>query len=345
MEYIEILREYEKLREKKKNELEDRIDALYHSNEDVSKIEKEISKLDQERIFYIFSNATIVEKDNKNREIDYKIKKLEEKKKKLIDSLIKKGDIPENYFKIEYKCNKCKDTGFIKENGKNKKCKCLIQKILNENYNKANIKKLKEENFKKFSLEYYSNEIKDGINGVSPRENIKNILKDVKLFIRDFSEENRKIKNFFFTGKTGLGKTFLSNAIAVEILKKGYTVFYQTSDILFNTLIQKKFNDFYEYNNTIKELIDVDLLIIDDFGTELRTDAKNAEVFSILNQRLLLDKSTIISTNVGIEDIKKYYEERIFSRIIGNFSIKRFFGEDIRKIKMIERKNKEREIK
>jgi DNA replication protein DnaC len=127
----------------------------------------------------------------------------------------------------------------------------------------------------------------------------------------------------------------MSNCIAAELLKKGKTVIYQTAPVLLESVINYKLNksknlqeDFYQ------SILDADLLIIDDLGTESLNSMKLSELFTILNTRILNFNNkitkTIISSNLGINDIFNSYEERIGSRIVGYYDIYYFFGEDLR---------------
>ena len=148
--------------------------------------------------------------------------------------------------------------------------------------------------------------------------------------------DNAETKNLFFTGNTGLGKTYMTNCIANEVLKNGKTVLYQTAPVLLETIIDNKFNK-YKTSNTYdfyNHVLDVDLLIIDDLGTEVPNSMKISELFTILNARALnLNNKltrTIISSNLSIEQIFNIYEERIGSRIAGFYDIYYFFGEDLR---------------
>lgn len=136
-------------------------------------------------------------------------------------------------------------------------------------------------------------------------------------------------------GQRVYGKSFMSNCIASELLKKGKTVIYQTAPVLLESVIDFKMNrqknlgnDFYQ------SILDCDLLIIDDLGTESLNSMKLSELFTILNTRILnLNNKitkTIISTNLSINNIFKNYEERIGSRIAGYYDIYYFFGEDLR---------------
>ena len=134
-----------------------------------------------------------------------------------------------------------------------------------------------------------------------------------------------------FCGQTGLGKTFLSNCIAKELLEKNKTVLYQTAPIMLDMIIKSMF----ENNSTLMDnLLNVDLLIIDDLGTETLSEVKFTKLFNIINTRILNQSQkitkTIISTNLSLQDMYDIYEERIISRIIGNYNACYFFGDDIR---------------
>ena len=140
-------------------------------------------------------------------------------------------------------------------------------------------------------------------------------------------------KNLLFTGNTGLGKSFLSSCIANEILKQGKTVLYQTSPIMFDSIIDYRFGKDNISKDIYDNLLSVDLLIIDDLGTESMNKMKFSELFNIINSRLLNNNKitkTIISTNLSLNNLFSTYDERIVSRFIGNYDICLFFGDDIR---------------
>ena len=135
-----------------------------------------------------------------------------------------------------------------------------------------------------------------------------------------------------FTGNTGLGKTYLTNCIANELLKQGKTVLYQTAPVMLDSILDYRFGKNNEFN--YNDLLNADLLIIDDLGTECSNNMKFSELFNILNTRLLNQNNhvtkTIISTNLSLNHLFKTYDERIFSRLVGYYNICRFFGEDLR---------------
>ena len=127
----------------------------------------------------------------------------------------------------------------------------------------------------------------------------------------------------------------MSNSIANELLKKGKTVLYQTAPVLLESVIDYKMSKQKNPSENIyKSVLESDLLIIDDLGTESLNSMKLSELFTILNTRILNLNNritkTIISTNLNINDIFKNYEERIGSRIAGYYDIYYFFGDDLR---------------
>ena len=211
-------------------------------------------------------------------------------------------------------------------------CTCMKQELINEAYNSSNMFNLKNETFEKLDLNLFSETKNPELykSELSPKENMNKIILMAKDFINNFEEDTQK--NLLFTGTTGVGKTFLSSSIANEILKKGYTVLYQTAPILLDSIFEYKYNSKASNSKILYEnFFNVNLLIIDDLGTENLTPAKFAELFTILNSRLITPKTkTIISTNLSLEDLNKNYDSRILSRLIGNFNICRFFGDDIR---------------
>ena len=143
------------------------------------------------------------------------------------------------------------------------------------------------------------------------------------------------IKIYYLQGQPVYGKTFMSNCIAAELLKLGKNVLYQTAPILLESVIDYKMNKQKNLNSDFyKTVLETDLLIIDDLGTESLNTMKLSELFTIINTRILnlnhKITKTIISTNLDINDIFKVYGERIGSRIVGNYDIYYFFGEDLR---------------
>lgn len=322
-----LLSEYEEKRRKANMEVEANISKLYTQFPILENIDDEINK------YSINKTKSILNGKGDIKNFDIEIENLKLKKEKFI----KENKIDVNLFKPNYECKICNDTGYVQdENNKTIMCSCLKQKLLNLAYNKSNLSNIKNENFDNFNISLFSDEAntKKYKTKSSPRQNILNIKKECLKFIDNF--DNLEEKNLFFCGNTGLGKTYMSNAIANEILKRGKTVLYQTAPVLLETVIDSKFNRYKNQNvdSFYKNVLTVDLLIIDDLGTENINSMTVSELFTILNTRLLnlnnKPTKTIISTNLSIEQIFKIYEERIGSRIAGYYNIFQFVGEDLR---------------
>jgi len=320
-----LLQEYEQKRIRANLLLEDRKKELYLKYPKFADIDKEINLLSIKKINLILSaNSTEI------TDIDAKINNLKEQKNKLFNEY----NISDDFLKPIYECDICADTGYINNNNKTIMCNCLKQKLFNLQYNKCNIGNLESENFSTFSLDYYSDEVNPEKYGIpiSPRENVKRI-KDLSInFINNF--DNPKQKNLLFTGDTGLGKTFLCNCIAYELLKQGKTVLYQTAPVMIDSIINYRFSKTPSNSNIIDHILNVDLLIIDDLGTETLNTMKLTELFTIINSRILNQNNkitkTIISTNLSLRDLFSIYNERIGSRFVGHYDIFKFVGDDIR---------------
>ena len=298
--------------------------AIYDNNPKLSELDLEIKK-----------NGIQAAKLSLSTNSEEKIVAKQTLEKKLLDLKTEKERILKSLnFKLEpkYSCDKCKDTGYIYSFNGSEMCSCMKQNLINEAYNNSNMHNLKNETFEKFDLNLFSNEPNSCLykSNLSPKENMNKIISISKDFIDNF--EIAEQKNLLFTGTTGVGKTFLSSCIANEILKKGYTVLYQTAPILLDSIFDYKYNSKSSDSKALYDnFFNVNLLIIDDLGTENLTAAKFAELFTILNSRLITPNTkTIISTNLTLEDLSKSYDSRILSRLIGNYTICRFFGNDIR---------------
>ena len=242
-------------------------------------------------------------------------------KKKLLTS----AGYPENYLEPVYECPDCKDTGYIG----NVKCRCFKRAITKLLYEQSNLKGILEsENFDTFCLDYYSDRQVDPKTGKTSRAIMEHAYQTCKNFVQNFGHTS---DNIFLYGDVGVGKTFLSHCIAKELMDSAYSVIYFTAAGLFDILAENTFGKRQDKDSDVFEHIyDCDLLIIDDLGTELPNSFTVSQLFICLNERILRQKSTIISTNLALEDIKSIYSERTFSRISSNYTILRITGDDIR---------------
>lgn len=231
---------------------------------------------------------------------------------------------PEDYFDPVFTCPDCKDTGYIGSD----KCHCFRQAEIDTVYAQSNIRGILErENFSTFSYDFYSDGEINPATGLSSLGTIRRAVEICMNFIRDF---DNKPKNLFFYGDTGVGKTFLSNCVARELLDDGRSVIYFTAFQLFDILSKGVFDRDADAIAAHRNIFDCDLLIIDDLGTELANAFTVSQLFLCVNERILRQRSTIISTNLNMNQLADVYSERTLSRISSNYSILKLFGDDIR---------------
>ena len=178
-------------------------------------------------------------------------------------------------------------------------------KILERTYQLSDINDLERENFDTFDPEVFPDVPVEG-SRLTQREymvQLKNRLMD---YVGKFP--NNKRKTILFSGKTGLGKTFLLNCMAKTILDMGYTVMRISAYKLFNQLFLSALQDNEENLFLFNCLFDVDTLIIDDLGTETqRNNFTNEDLFNILNERFTQGKHTFYQANLGLTEIKERY--------------------------------------
>lgn len=317
-----LLKEYEmkklhaeQLADEKKSELNEKYPKLDKINSEIVQCGLNLSR-----------EALLNSNSNKIETLRETLAKLKQEKLEFLKTI----QLSEEDLLPKYDCPLCKDTGYITSNGSTTMCSCLKQKLINISYNKSNINKLDVENFGNFNINMYSDEVNEEKyhSSVSPRKNILIIKKIVDKFISNFDDP--KEKNLLFTGSPGLGKTYLSNCIAKQLMDSGKIVLYQTAPIMLDNILDCKFGKDDVPHDFLNNIYNSDLLIIDDLGTETINNIKFTELFNIINTRILNNKKTIISTNLSIQNLFSIYDERIVSRIVGNYNICKFFGDDIR---------------
>ena len=310
----ELMDMYEKIRTDENRKLMKRREEIKNKYPEILELDTTIQKLCLNLSMAALRGIT---DQNELNNIKEEITDLRAKK---YEMLVSHGYNPD-YLNLHYNCPKCKDTGFIGID----KCSCFKSKLIKLYYKDSDLEEaVKTNNFKNFNINLYSNH-KLNDERYTPRKNIEDILEYITgEYLPNFKNSNT---NLLFYGNSGTGKTFLSWCIAKELLDKGFLVVYKTSDVLLRELKDIKFNNDTDLENL---LINCDLLIIDDLGSEQITDFSSTELFTLINKKILKNKKMLISTNLSLPLISKRYSERISSRIIGEFKLFKFFTEDIR---------------
>ena len=293
---------------------------LYKQFPRLSLIEKELCS-----IGIATAKAVISGKDAGKELSSLKEKSLELQKE--YDVILTSNGYKENYLEPQFVCKKCSDTGFIELENKTVTCECfknLLSACACEELNR--ISPLSLSTFDSFNLGYYSDKPDD--KGNVPYIRMSKIYDYCLSYAKNFSENS---KGILMKGNTGLGKTHLSLAIANELIQKGFSVVYVSAPDILTKLEKEHFS--YGYSNeqdVLQSLIECDLLILDDLGTEFSTPYTSAAVYNLFNTRVNMNKPMIINTNLNPKELEQTYSQRFNSRVMSSCAVLDFIGSDIR---------------
>ena len=310
-QYDIILRDYENRQLKNRHEAEQRAAYVYDHVPGYRELDESVAAVSvSQGKKYLAGDEQAME------ELKLLISELSFKKARLL----KEAGLPEDYLKPVHTCPDCRDTGYID----GQKCHCFKQAMISLLYEQSNIREmLQHDNFQSLSYEYYEGE---------DLSRFKKAVITCQNFIKNF---NSDYHNLFFYGTVGTGKTFLSNCVAKELIESGHSVIYFSAAGLFDLLSRYSFD--YKGKEDEREryadLYQCDLLIIDDLGTELTNQFVASRLFSLLNERHMGKKATVISTNLSLEELRNRYSDRIFSRITSHYELCKLTGPDIRMYK------------
>lgn len=315
----ELYRKAEKILEKRREDsalrAEVQREKITAEIPEIEEIQTQLMKIGLELSKIFFYNGDAKEKV---AELQQKSETLTEKRA----LVLKKNGYGENAMSQQHICPACEDKGFIKGR------MCACHKQLLKDLMRDEIKKLAPIDkctFDKFSLEYYSEEPLE--NSIVPRHKAQITLDNARKYAQSFS---LKSKNLLFIGGTGLGKTHLSLAIANVVINKGYYVCYGTSQNICDDLQSEQFGRGEDAYYSKRQVLDCDLLVLDDLGTEIENQYSVSTLYNIINSRILSEKPTIISTNYNFDVLEKKYGKRITSRISGEYLPFYLLGNDIR---------------
>lgn len=319
-QYDVIMREYGRQQIENHHKLEERRQEIYARLPVVRQLEAEIA----ERSVACAKKLLEGDKSVLDR-LKEDLKDLREQK----SLIIRAAGYPDDYLELHYRCPDCRDTGLID----GRKCHCFLQaqmKLLHAQSNLEDV--LERENFNALSYEYYDDtEILPQL-GITNAAYMRRVVAGCREFVRDF---DKKHDNLLFTGSTGVGKTFLTNCIARELMDDFHSVIYLTASDLFDVFSRNKFD--YDNAEDMKDMyrfiLDCDLLIIDDLGTELNNSFTSSQLFYCINERMNMSRSTIISTNLTLARLRDSYTDRVTSRIMSGYRIIPLYGGDIRLLK------------
>lgn len=316
------LQRYDEQRRQRQEQFQKRRDAIFAAQPRLKDIEKEL----QSTMSRLISEALQKGQDPKPAVERLRKENLGLQKERA--EILEKLGLPADCLEDHPVCPLCGDTGYY--NGS--MCRCLRQFCAQEQKKElSKMLDLGSQSFETFSLDWYSEE-PHPVLGISAKENMDWIRRTCRRYADSFRPD---CGNLLMSGDPGLGKTFLSAAIARVVSGNGWSVVYDTASHVFERFETRKFGRETgdEIDADIDRVLICDLLILDDLGTEMSTPFVQSALYSIINGRLLDRRATIVSTNLKTPEIARRYSPQIASRLEGEYQILPFFGDDIRKLK------------
>lgn len=307
---LSVFEMYKFKADKARAEADRRCELVWAKDSRIEEIDRELSKIGMD----IFAASLL---DDEKREAEYK--RLETKlallRSERKDRLLALG-LDEHYTDVKYECEKCSDTGYVGI----KMCDCLKKTVRQKSYKNSGIGKyLENQTFDNFDLNFYEFGKK--------RNDIADNVKRLKEYAEGFSENTTQ--SLLLMGGTGLGKTHLSSAIAKLVIEKGFSVYYDSAQNIISTFERDRF--LRDGEKAVSDrYFDCDLLIIDDLGAEVHSKTSVAYFYTLINTRLISGKPVIVSTNLDAKGIAANYENRIASRLLGEYKVFWFEGKDLR---------------
>ncbi len=319
-QYDAIMREYGRQQIENRHRLEERREQVYQRVPEIRELEAEIAGRS------VACARKLLEGDQGALEqLREDLKDLKEQKA----LLIRAAGFPDNVLEMQYRCKDCQDTGLI--NGR--KCHCFLQSQMKLLYAQSNLEAvLDRESFAALSFEYYDDRTVIPQIGMTNAAYMRQVVSWCHAFVDNFGTAH---ENLLFTGSTGVGKTFLTNCIAGALMERYYSVIYLSASDLFEVFSRNKFD--YQPEDEMKDMyryiLDCDLLIIDDLGTELNNSFTSSQLFYCINERMNMKRSTIISTNLSVAMLRDSYTDRVTSRLMSSYTVIPLYGGDIRLLK------------
>ena len=319
-EYEKILRIYDERRARAREELAERTERALEMIPALRGIQEALADIPAARARALLAGDTAAAERYAKQLADVRETR---------GALLEGAGLPADWLEMRYTCPICHDTGFVD----GRECSCLSQLIVEQIFESSAIRdRLAQENFRTFTFDYFDRDVKDPATGLTSLDNMQRNFDIAKRMAYNFEPG---LYNLLFIGAAGTGKTFLSNCIAEEVMRQGRSVVYLSAGGLFERLADHAFRD--RDDDSYRYILECDLLIIDDLGTEVNNSFVSSQLFYCLNERILRRRSTIISTNLDLNRIRDIYSERVSSRLLENYTICTFFNRDIRLIRRREK--------
>jgi len=307
--YKEIEDAFRKKREAAEALRQIRLNEVHGASEEIRLLDLRLSQTGSRILSALQSGADAKEKVDEIRAENDAIRKKREK-------LMTQIGFPADYTGVKYDCERCADSGYVGID----MCDCMKNAIAEARLSDSELGRLAAtQSFDDFDLSYYA--------PGEEREAMKRNVQLIRAFAEGFTSKSEQ--SWLLMGGTGHGKTHISTALGVTVIKRGYSVEYKTVQSVMDDYQQVQFRGGDTSN--IDKYYDCDLLIVDDLGAEMSTQFTVSCIYNLVNTRMNRRKPTVFSTNLTPSEIRERYNDRITSRLFGEFIPLQFKGTDIRR--------------
>jgi len=138
-------------------------------------------------------------------------------------------------------------------------------------------------------------------------------------YAKDFDGALRDGRSLIFCGLPGTGKTHLSVGIAKVAMTRGKTAIFSSAMNAIRTVREtyRRDSEITE-RQAIARFAEPDLMILDEVGSQLGTEAEKVTLFDIINARYERMRPMIVISNLGKDGVADYLGERAFDRLREN---------------------------
>lgn len=135
-------------------------------------------------------------------------------------------------------------------------------------------------------------------------------------YAESFGSEASMGRSAIFCGKPGTGKNHLATAIGMNLMMRGKCVGFTTVQRMVRRVKDSWRSDSKESESDIISILTwPDLLILDEIGVQFGTDFEKNLMFDILNTRYEKRKSTLLLSNLSVNEVKVFLGERVYDRL------------------------------
>ena len=315
-----LLEEYARQRQANESELEARVAEICAEHPEIARLREESAGLALEAMRSILSQQTQEERQAVADRMKTRGRAIHGE----ILQRLKAAGLPEDALSMRYRCDRCRDTGYVGE-APARFCDCFEARLRLRQHEDGTMAGVDRQNFAAFD----ENRIPEAD---GQRAQLVLARKLCEQYADSFPDT--RYRNILLTGAGGLGKTFLLNCVFERVVARGLSAVRVTAFRMFEAMRRQHVGNDPDFDG-FSALVEAPLLLIDDLGTEPMMRNITVEyLFTLLNERMAARRHTFIATNLTPAQLQERYGERVASRLLDKASCAavQLKGRDLRQL-------------